>query len=243
MGREGCQGVDPPLGCRSVASGIPDFTFAGCQLLVGVGPGVWSEMGWADHSLPPAFVLLRGPQGPAAQAGDSAATQGSGVRAVQAPATGPGDLNQSSLQGGPHFPPVGHRDFSAPSHSGSGGRGGCGAGWGWVGAAEVTGVPGSPGDLLERRGQAGQVEGPWAAVAADELPSVPTHGALILILLTQEESTSFGGRRGARPPESPQNCPLAGPSGHPGPLTCSLAPQDPLHPCSSSPCILPGPPL
>lgn len=47
----------------------------------------------------------------------------------------------------------------------------------------------SPGNLVERRGQAGQVEGPGAAVAADELAPVPAHGTLVLVLLTRARHT------------------------------------------------------
>ena len=50
-------------------------------------------------------------------------------------------------------------------------------------------VPGPPGDPVQRRGQAGQVEGAGAAVAAEELPAVPARRALILVLLTQGRDT------------------------------------------------------
>lgn len=45
------------------------------------------------------------------------------MRAAQAPAALPSDLSQGPLEGGPHFPSVGQRDFWA--HSGSVGGDGC----------------------------------------------------------------------------------------------------------------------
>lgn len=66
--------------------------------------------------------------------------------------------------------PLSGWETSGHAHSGSAGGGG---------------GPGSPGDVPEWRGQAGQMEGPGTAVTADELPTVPAHGALVLVLLTQ----------------------------------------------------------
>lgn len=94
-----------------------------------------------------------------------------------------------------------------------------------VAAAEVTSTPDAPGDLLERRGQAGQVEGPGTAITANELPAVPAHGTLILVLLTQKETTASGGGVGPASPE---------PQGHPGslarcwPTPAPWAAQDPF---------------
>lgn len=100
-----------------------------------------------------------------------------------------------------------------------------------LGAVEVTGTPGSPGDLLQWWGQAGQVEGPGAAVAADELPAVPARGTLVVVLLAQVDTVLRGVGRAAPPPHSPQNSPSAAPQGVPEPLRPLLAgPGTP--PCS-----------
>ena len=69
-----------------------------------------------------------------------------------------------------------------------------------VGSAGGGGGPGSPGDVPEWRGQAGQMEGPGTAVAADELPAVPAHGALVLVLLTQSGDRHPLRDRDGRPP-------------------------------------------
>lgn len=45
----------------------------------------------------------------------------------------------------------------------------------------------SPGDLLQRRAQASQVESPGTAITADELTSIVTHGTFVLVLLTRQE--------------------------------------------------------
>lgn len=73
------------------------------------------------------------------------------------------------------------------------------------GVARLTRVPGSPGNVMERRGQAGQVEGPGAAVTADELPAIPAHGALVLVLLTRAGHTHplEDPGLGQRPPREP----------------------------------------
>lgn len=85
-----------------------------------------------------------------------------------------------------------------------------------VGSAGGGGGPGSPGDVPEWRGQAGQMEGPGTAVTADELPAVPAHGALVLVLLTQS-----GDRHPLRDPgwapSRPDGSPGSIPQGHPGP--------------------------
>lgn len=56
--------------------------------------------------------------------------------------------------------------------------------WGGLGTGDVRRCC-SPGYLPQGWGQAGQVEGPGAAVTADELPAVPAHGTLVLVLLVQ----------------------------------------------------------
>lgn len=81
---------------------------------------------------------------------------------------------------------------------------------------------GSPGNLSEWWGQAGQVEGPGAAVTADELPAVPAHRTLVLVLLAQGE-TAASGRcgMGLRPPLGPRTAPLLA-------AACSWVPPRPL---------------
>lgn len=191
---------------------------------MGVCLGVWSEVGQAGHFLPPASILLHYPQGPAGQAGDSVATQGVGVGAAQAPAPLPSDRNQGSLESGPHFPPVEQGDFWAASHSGSVGGDGCEARWGVDGCCGSDRLQGSPGDFLEWWGQAGQMEGPGAAVTANELPTIPAHSAFILVLLTQKETTcSWGWEWLPASQRAPRTAPLQVPHGRPGPPVCSAA--------------------
>lgn len=79
---------------------------------------------------------------------------------------------------------------------------------------EAAGAPPGPaGDLPQRRGQAGQVEGPGAAIAADELPAVPARSALVVVLLAQADTVLCGVGRATPPPHSSQNSPSAVPLG------------------------------
>ena len=105
-----------------------------------------------------------------------------------------------------------HPPLVCPLSVGGGGRRGVGRG--------------SPGDLAERRGQAGQMEGTGAAITTEQLPTVPAGRTLVLILLTKRhvclEDPGWGG-----PPRDPHP--------HPSPLAHSQ-----LKSCPD--CLLPGAP-
>lgn len=55
----------------------------------------------------------------------------------------------------------------------------------WGGTGVLMAPWGSPGDAGQRGHQAGEVEGPGAAIAADELTTITAYRTLVLILLPQ----------------------------------------------------------
>lgn len=95
---------------------------------------------------------------------------------------------------------------------------------------------GSPGDSGQRGHQACKVEGPGAAVAADELATVTAHCTLVLILLPQGSgqgdtaTTTPGGTGGQSAPMAVAGLVLAGdPIAH-----CPLYPHI-THPAPNTP--------
>lgn len=140
------------------------------------------------------------------------ARRGGGVGRSQAPDPPPRDLNQGPSQAGLTI------HWSSDRTSGQGGRG--------------KGGRGSPGDLAERRGQAGQVEGTGAAITTEQLPAIPAGRTLVLILLTRDTCV-WKTQDGAALPETPT--PTVVPQGHPSPLAHSQ-----LKSCPD--CLLPGAP-
>lgn len=123
----------------------------------------------------------------------------------------------------PHCPPVEWWDFWAGVGGAVGGK------WGRLGGIRGRGTPG---DLAERRGQAGQVEGTGAAITAEQLPAVPAGGTLVLILLTRDMCV-WKTQDGAALPETPT--PTIAAQGHPSSLAHSQ-----LKSCPD--CLLPGAP-
>lgn len=111
------------------------------------------------------------------------ATRGGGVGRSQAPDPPPRDLNQGPSRAG------------LTIHWSSDGTSGQGVGGG-------SGGRGSPGDLAEWRGQAGQVEGTGAAITTEQFPAVPAGRTLVLILLTRDTCV-WKTQDGAALPETP----------------------------------------
>lgn len=84
----------------------------------------------------------------------------------------------------PYYPSVGSADKDSD-----------GSGWPGAQVASHIGELCSPGDLPQRWGQASQVEGPGAAITADELTSIVAHSTFVLVLLTRREGAPCRPRR------------------------------------------------